>query len=187
MIFNDMQDCLERSPIIASIHENQWQKVLTSPVEVIFHLKAKLLNIKKNIEEAHKHNKRIFVHIDLADGIGKDEAGIDYLAACGVDGIISTRGPLIRHANQIGLITVQRFFVLDSQGIQSIFNMLESSHPHYIEIMPGIADKIIRRFSEGSFPIIAGGLIETKQEVTSALSSGAVAVSTGTEELWHLV
>jgi len=187
VVINDLQDCFERSPIIASIHDNQWQKVLNSPVEVIFHLKARLLNIKSNIDEAHRHNKRIFVHIDLADGIGKDEAGIDYLAACGVDGIISTRGPLIRYANSIGLITVQRFFVLDSQGIQSIFNMLESSHPHFIEIMPGIADKIIRRFSEGSFPIIAGGLIETKQEVTSALSSGAIAVSTGTEELWNLV
>ena len=35
-------------------------------------------------------------------------------------------------------------------------------------------------------PVIAGGLIETKAEITTALSSGAVAVSTGKKELWYV-
>ena len=34
--------------------------------------------------------------------------------------------------------------------------------------------------------VIAGGLIETKAEITTALSSGAVAVSTGKKELWYV-
>ena len=34
--------------------------------------------------------------------------------------------------------------------------------------------------------VIAGGLIETKQEVTNALGQGAAAVSTGKNELWYL-
>ncbi|MFQ8953550.1 MAG: glycerol-3-phosphate responsive antiterminator [Oscillospiraceae bacterium] len=34
-------------------------------------------------------------------------------------------------------------------------------------------------------PVIAGGLIETKQEVTAALSANAIAVSTGKKELWN--
>ena len=37
-----------------------------------------------------------------------------------------------------------------------------------------------------SVPIIAGGLIENKAEVTEALGLGAAAVSTGKKELWYL-
>ena len=35
-------------------------------------------------------------------------------------------------------------------------------------------------------PVIAGGLIQTKQEVMEALRCGATAVSTGCKELWYL-
>jgi glycerol uptake operon antiterminator len=49
-----------------------------------------------------------------------------------------------------------------------------------------VIGKSIRRFSSGGTPVIAGGLIETKQELTDALGSGATAVSTGRKELWYL-
>ena len=52
--------------------------------------------------------------------------------------------------------------------------------------MPGVIGKAIRRFSDCGIPIIAGGLVETKQEVTEAISCGAAAVSTGREDLWYL-
>jgi glycerol uptake operon antiterminator len=64
--------------------------------------------------------------------------------------------------------------------------MLENSKPHLIEIMPGIASKIIRRFTDSNIPVIAGGLIETKQEVTEALKNGAEAISTGKQEIWYI-
>ena len=38
--------------------------------------------------------------------------------------------------------------------------------------------------SETDIPVIAGGLIETKEEIYKALSAGAAAVSTGARELW---
>ena len=34
-------------------------------------------------------------------------------------------------------------------------------------------------------PLIAGGLVETRQEVNTSLTLGAFAVSTGREELWY--
>ena len=108
------------------------------------------------------------------------------MAACGVDGIISTRAQIIRLAKDAGLLTVQRFFALDSQGLDSIQEMLKSTHPHLMEIMPGIIPKAIGRFATGSVPVIAGGLIETKAEITGALGGGAMAVSTGCETLWYL-
>ena len=55
-----------------------------------------------------------------------------------------------------------------------------------MEIMPGVIPKVIQRLSKEKVPVIAGGLIETKAEVTAALRSGATAISTGRPELWEL-
>lgn len=55
-----------------------------------------------------------------------------------------------------------------------------------MEIMPGTVDKVLAAFAATGIPVIAGGLIETKAEITTALSSGAVAVSTGKKELWYV-
>jgi glycerol uptake operon antiterminator len=182
----ELYESLEISPVIAAVNERHLEKALGSPVDVIFLLGCSILSIKENIEAAHKKNKRIFVHIDLADGIGKDKAGVEFLARSGADGIISTKAMLIKSAKEHGLVTVQRFFALDSQGVESISDMLMNTSPDFIEIMPGVIGKIIERFSNEKTPLISGGLIETKADVTTALNLGAFAVSTGKEELWYI-
>lgn len=181
-----LKDIFERSPVIASVYEENFKAALESPCEVLFDLKAGILTVSQRIQAAHRAGKKIFVHIDLASGIGKDRAGIEFLAKAGADGVISTRGQLIRHAREFGLYTVQRFFALDSQGVNSIHEMLASAAPDMIELMPGVIGKIIKSFAQDGVSVIAGGLIETKGEVTEALVSGAVAVSTGTKELWYI-
>lgn len=186
MTREELIDCLERSPIIASFHDAEWEKTLNAPPELLFDLKASLVNVKKRVAAAQNMKKHYFLHIDLAEGIGKDKAGIEYLASLGVEGIISTRGQMIRYAKEVGLLTVQRFFALDTQGLDSINELLVFSNPDLIEIMPGVIGKVIERFAGGTTPVIAGGLIETKAEVTAALTSGAAAVSTGMPELWYL-
>lgn len=186
MTRQQLYDCLERSPVIASFHEQAFEKALEAPPEILFDLRANLKWEDERIKAAHKKGKFIFVHIDLADGIGKDKTGIEYLAGLGVDGIISTRGQMIRYAKEAGLLTVQRFFALDTQGLDSIYELLEVSNPDLIEIMPGVISKVIERFAGGSIPVIAGGLIETKTEVTAALAGGAAGVSTGMPELWYI-
>lgn len=182
----DLRERLECFPIIAAIRDDRWQKALHSPAEVLFYLEANLLTVKQHIQQAHDAGKVIFVHLDLAEGIGKDRSGIEYLAKCGVDGIISTRAQIIRLAKDAGLLTVQRFFALDSQGMGSVQEMLRSTNPHFMEIMPGVIPKAIKRFSTGVVPVIAGGLIDTKAEITAALKNGATAISTGCAELWEV-
>lgn len=179
-------DMLEDSPIIAAVKEQKINSALSSPSKVIFLLGSNILNIKDNADITHKAGKMLFVHLDLAEGIGKDKKGIEFLAKCGVDGIVSTRANMLKFAKECGLFTVQRFFALDSQGLNSIDEMLLNVTPDFIEIMPGVIEKVIERFAHSEIPLIAGGLIETKKEVTAALSFGAFAVSTGKEELWYI-
>ena len=176
---------LERCPVIPAVRDDQWEEALQAPSEVIFYLGAHLLTLRDKAEQAKSAGKILFVHIDLAEGIGRDREAVQFLAQCGVDGIISTRAQIIRLAKDSGLLTVQRFFALDSQGLDSIQEMLKTSKPHLMEIMPGVIPKVIDRFSSGNIPVIAGGLIESKAEVTGALGCGAAAVSTGCETLWY--
>ena len=67
-----------------------------------------------------------------------------------------------------------------------MLHLLQYLRHDLIEIMPGVIGKIIERFAKGEIPLISGGLIETKAEVTSALNLGAFAVSTGKSELWYM-
>lgn len=179
-------DRLECFPIIAAVRDNKFDAALQSPCDVLFYLEARLSTIHARVRLAHEAEKLLFVHIDLADGIGRDKEGLLYLASCGVDGVISTRGQMIRTAKDLGLLTVQRFFALDSQGMDSVQEMLKNTAPHMMEIMPGVIPKAISRFAAGNIPVIAGGLIDLKQEVTAALSSGATAISTGCKDLWYI-
>lgn len=182
----DILAFLEKNPIIPAVHGEKFDRALNSPCEVIFSLGENILTVGEHIKAAHANGKKMLIHIDLAEGIGKDEAGVRYLASLGCDGIISTRAQIIKYAKKEGLYTVQRFFTLDSQGLESISDMLKNASPSMIEIMPGVISKTISRYSGDGIPVIAGGLIETKEEVTTALGAGAIAVSTGMEKLWYL-
>ena len=109
------------------------------------------------------------------------------MAACGPDGIISTHPNLIRHAHTLGLLTIQRAFVLDSLSLDTLFSQQSLCQPDFIEVLPGIMPPIITEISQKTqTPLIAGGLIRTKQDVLSAMNAGAAAVSTSARSVWKL-
>ena len=176
---------LEQDPVIAAVGDDKWDAALQYPGKVIFYLSADILTLEEKLISTHQAGKLVMVHIDLAEGLGKDRAGVAYLAKCGADGIISTKGNLIRYTKEQGLIAIQRCFALDSRGLESITDTLKSTSPHLLEIMPGVIPKAISKFAK-THPVIAGGLLQTKAEVLDALDAGATAVSTGSKELWYL-
>ena len=186
MQYVDFIKCLEENPVIASTYDDLWEEAIESPAQVIFYLSANILSICERTEAAHKAGKILMVHADLAEGIGKDGSGMKYLMKCGVDGIISTKAYLIKLAKECGLLAIQRMFLFDSKGVENITDMVKGTVPHIMEIMPSVIEKEIIRFSKGPIPVIAGGLIETKTEVTRALRCGAIAVSTGKPKLWSI-
>ena len=153
---------------------------------LIFDLDGDIMSLPKKLKRAHDQGKKLFIHIDLASGIGKDESGIIFLKKMGVDGIISTKVNIIKLAREAGLTTVQRFFIVDSRSIHTTVEAVRSSRPDMIEIMPATLGKVITRLSsELPIPIIAGGLIESLAEAKTAIACGAAAVSTGQNTLWN--
>ena len=173
--------------VIAAVHSDKdFELALESGIEMIFDLSPNIMSLEEKVKKAHLNNKKIFIHIDLAEGIGKDRFGILHAKELGIDGVISTRTGLIKAAKETGVSTVQRFFMVDSQSIDTTLKTLNISKPDMIEVMPGTVKKIILRLkSQISMPIIAGGLIESKEEADEAYSSGAIAISTGKKDLWN--
>ncbi len=180
---------LMRNKVIAAIRTKDELMIASlSEVKIIFDLNPNILTIEENLNIAHKANKKYFIHIDLAEGIGKDKSGIEYVKKLKVDGIISTRTSIIKAARELGIFTVQRFFIVDSHSIETTVESIKTSKPQMIEIMPGSVLKVISRLKQSlDIPIIAGGLIETEEEAISILQSGASAVSTGKTVLWNSI
>ena len=180
-------DLFENGRVIAATRsDEEFLHAVACRPNIIFDLDPDLMSISGKVKKAHEAGKKYLIHIDLAKGLGKDESGIRFLKRIGVDGVISTKVAMIKLARTHGLLTVQRFFIVDSHSVETTVEAVKSSKPVMIEIMPGTLAKVIARL-KGCIdaPIIAGGLIETAEEVSAMLESGASAVSTGRKELWE--
>ncbi len=186
---NLQTELLLDAPVIAAVKEEEGlEKALNSDCQVIFLLSGTLLNIGSLVSKVHSRNKICFVHIDLVEGLSNREIAVDCIAKiAGPDGIISTRAPFIRRAKQLGLSTVQRMFLLDSMSLKTINTQIDTVQPDYLEILPGVIPDIIREITQStSIPLIAGGLIRSKQDVFHALQAGALAVSTSCQSIWNM-
>ncbi len=176
----------ENYPIIAAVKSKvDFEKALASEVQAIFMLSSNIMDADALAEAAHGAGKLLFLHMDFVDGLSKDGAGVHFLATKQIDGIISTRSHVIAAAKEAGLLSVQRFFMIDSRSVDTALEALRQSKPDMAEIMPALAYKSITRIKKNvNIPLIAGGLIEFKDEIFSAMNAGASMVSTGKQELW---
>ena len=179
---------LGKKPIIAAIKEiKDLEKVPKENISVIFILRSKLSNLKKIVDKAIELDTLIFLHIDMVKGIGKDREAIKYLASeIGIDGIVTTKGRLIKSAKKEGLITIQRLFLLDSESLKTGKRMLKNNKPDLVEVLPApiIPELIDELRTKIETPIIAGGLVKNKEQVENILLAGVLGISTSDEELW---
>ena len=178
----------ETEPIIAAVKtEEQLVRALSSECNVIFFLFGNICNIPKLVESVKERGKHAFVHLDLINGLAAKEIAADYIRSfTKADGVLSTKPQILRHAKEIGLITVLRAFVLDSLALDNIEKLRAACNPDLIELVPGLMPKIIRQVhSLHRTPLIAGGLIRDKEDTMSALSAGAISISTSCEEAWQ--
>ncbi len=171
-------------PAIRSMKD--FEKMLTMNYEYGVFLDLHIGMVKSVLNLAREHNKKMFVHLDLISGLAGDEHGVEFIARYAKPyGIISTKGSALAKAKQKGLVATQRAFILDSHALSRSVKLAQKADPDFIEVLPGVAPKIIRVIQrETGKPVFAGGLIETKEEVTAALNAGATAVTTSDVGLW---
>ncbi|WP_019413626.1 glycerol-3-phosphate responsive antiterminator [Paenisporosarcina sp. TG20] len=174
------------SVIPAIRHMKDFEKVMKTDHEYIIFLETRLSQVESIVKLAKQYKKKVLMHSDLIHGLKTDEYGLEYLINnVKVDGIISTRVNVIATAKKHNIISIQRLFALDSHALNHNLKACKKIKPDYIEVLPGIIPNILKEiYDETGIPVIAGGLIRTKEDVKAALNNGAFAVTTSNKDLW---
>ena len=178
---------MKDSPVIAAVKdESRLESAVNSDCKIIFILCGSIFNLKKMVDAVKEKGKMVFIHIDLIDGFSKDATALNYIhQEIKPDGIISTKNSQLKTAKQLGLLTVQRLFIIDSLSIDTTVKASMSINPDAVEIMPGIMPRITKKLSDQlSVPVIVGGLISEKEDIDNAVKSGAKGVSSSDCNLW---
>lgn len=186
MAFNER---IQQNPVVAAIADlARVEAAISSPCEIIFLLAGNILTIPQAVCAAKAADKDIYIHLDLVEGFSRDLVTLDYIKEkLKPAGIITTRTNLIKYASEIGLEAIQRVFMLDSLSVETAIKSVRSTRPKAIELLPGIIPRVVARVGkETRIPVIAGGLIESKEDVIATLKAGAVGISTTREELWYV-
>ncbi len=182
-------DLLETSPVIAAvIDEKGLRKCFESDCEVVFILFGNLCNIAGIVNQVKNQGKTAIVHVDFISGLSSKEVVVDFIKQnTRADGIISTKPMLVKRAQDLGMYSGQRTFLIDSIALGTLKKQIEVFRPDFIEIMPGIMPSILKHMKEYTdIPIVAGGLIFDKKDVMAAFDVGVDAVSTSREDLWFI-
>ncbi len=180
-------ECFEEVPIVAAAKSaEELERCLESKSDVIFLLFGDICTVAALVERVKTAGKIAIVHLDLIDGLAPKEISVDFIAEETLaDGVISTKNSIIRYAHQKGLLTIQRYFLLDSRVLENIAKNV--SPADFFEVLPGVMPKIIRQLVRTTGkPIIAGGMIRDKEDVMGALSAGAVAISSTNSDVWFM-
>ncbi len=175
--------------IIAAIGDlANLEAAIQSRCRTIFLLTGNIFTLQDSIDTIHRASKKVYVDIDLMEGFGKDAVFVDYLhEVLNPDGIVTTRGNLIKKAKSLNLFAIQRIFVFDSRSLNSGIDLVLKIRPDAVEILPGIMPKVIRKTrDETKLPVICGGLILDKEDVDGAIGAGAIAITTSNSSLWNL-
>lgn len=165
-----------------------FETLINSSYEYLVLLDSHVGQLKQVVDEAKRHGKQMLVHADLIDGLKNDEYAAEFLCQqVRPAGLISTRASVIQKTKQNGLIAIQRLFLLDTGALEKSISLVEKTKPDFIEVLPGIMPTMIKEVAERTgIPILAGGLVRTAADAETALSAGAVAVTTSRRELWTL-
>ncbi len=176
------------SRVIAAVKDDEGiEAAARSEVPAVFLLGGDIMGLERQVTLLRERGKKVFLHADLAEGIASDLKGIRFIAKRIMpDGLISTRGSLLKYARSEGLLTIQRLFLVDSSSLETGKRMAETSKPDFLEVLPGLVPKAITHlYKSMDVPIIAGGMIIQPEDMAQAVSAGAIAVSTSSRKLWE--
>lgn len=182
-------DRLAASRMIASIKEPKHIEVALRHRHIlsgVFLLTGHIGVLKGYVDVFNEHGLPVFLHLEKIGGLSTDHYGLDFLAkTIKPTGIITTKTSVVRTAKKMGLVTIQRFFLVDTEGLDNIAKSLSQTEPDIVELMPARIPEMIGLVkSFTGLPIITGGLLYETEHAQQCLRHGATAISASKPELW---
>ncbi|MBB6448189.1 glycerol uptake operon antiterminator [Geomicrobium halophilum] len=165
-----------------------FERILKRNEEFFVVLEVHISQLARMRKLAKEVNKRMILHADLIQGLRSDRYAAEFLCqTIKPAGIISTRSDMLRIAKKNHIMAIQRLFLLDTLALHTSFQLARTVEPDVIELLPGIIPSYIHKVQEETgIDVIAGGLIETEDDVRKALKGGAQAVTTSRRDLWNM-
>ena len=180
-------EAIRTQRIIAAVKEPvQVAQAEAAGLQVVFHLVGTIYDVAETVRR-RSPGTLVFCHVDLIQGLAKDEVGMRILAReLQVDGILTTRRQLIKAAQDEGLVAILRLFLMDSEGLRTALEVVRGVKPDAVEILPAVAvPSVAHRIPFDVLPLaISGGLVERPEQVERILQSPVLAVSTSHQALW---
>lgn len=188
-MINELGVLLARHPVIMAIYGiEQLSQALNSIAPVCILANIDLLKLQPVIDLLNAAGKKVIVNIDSCRGLSQDKGGVEYVAEAGAIGLLSTRVAVVQSAKKYGLIKMQKVFVTDRSTWLRSLDALQHSEPDYVQLMPATMLAFLSCEDRRQLPpVIASGFVSKPEYIHTALSQGAVAVSTSDNHLWNLI
>lgn len=180
---------MKEERVIAAIKDpKSLDYFLTRDIHTAFLLMGNISVIKRYVDLLKYHNRLVFLHLEKIPGISQDKEGLRFISKfIQPTGIVATKPSLIKIAKQEGLVAIQRLFLIDSEAVENGLKVSREIKPDALELMPGLLPGIVKSIKEETeIPLITGGLIHYRSQIQDAIESGAMAASTGKQQLWRV-
>jgi glycerol uptake operon antiterminator len=185
----DFLRAVRRNPVIPAVRgpDSALRVALAGEHAAVFVLGGDIFRVLERLE-AVRGRPSVCINVDLVGGVSADASGLRFLSGR-VEGIISTHRHVVELAKQAGLFTIHRLFAIDSGAVERGVKLIRRAQPHCVEILPALAyPEVADAYPELlERPVLAGGLLKSREEVSSVLAAGAAGISTSHQGLWHSV
>ncbi len=177
----------DRQKIIPVIENRaEFLRALNAPqISTIVVRHCNLLDLRSLLDRAFEREVAVYVNVDHIDGIHPDSAGLRFLAhQLHIAGIISSNPRILTLGKGFELETIQRLFAVDSTGLETALDSVDSHNVDLLDISPALVIPFVVSHTILPLPFIGSGLISTFQQVQSVLRAGALRVTTARSELY---
>lgn len=165
--------------IIAIPDIKKFEKFLKTDFKNCVLLNIHVSLLEEIIRMAHNEGKRVFLHMDLINGLTNDRYGAEYaIQKLGADGLMSTNPRVCKRAGELGALSVQRIFLLDTHSLEKGLETLKKTEPDFVEVLPGKACELLPVLLERCpNRYMCGGLIMNVDDIEKCFEMGACGVT----------
>jgi glycerol uptake operon antiterminator len=178
---------LQRNPVIPAVRgsDSALRTALKGPHPAVFVLGGDIFRVLERVKVAGRRPP-VCINVELVGGVSADASGLRFLSRQ-IEGVISTHRHVIELARELDLLTIHRLFAIDSGAVERGLKLIRRAQPQFVEILPALAYcEIAGQYSEVlDLPVLAGGLLKSRENIATILDAGAVGVSTSDQRLWE--
>ncbi|MCT3017068.1 hypothetical protein EFN04_11170, partial [Propionibacterium freudenreichii] len=130
---------LAHSPVIPAVSGggvDALEGFLDSPTESCLLGGLSVIALQRALTQLIAADIHPLVNLDSLSGLSRDRAGLDWLQAMGVTGLVTTRLSLLQSAPHYGFLAIQTLVLGGASLVDSALSALESAHAGLALVAP---------------------------------------------------